>query len=160
MWKLRRLVWPEIIRRLIIMNVSDTCMSPGHAAILLYTVWQVLQLFLWELLGTLRSNDATATRTSLKKWIWVFSYSLYSDYSYPLTLPIVGEPSRQDFRITPYTIMHTFKNKRQNKTKPLGFQLLFFWRSRCRPRHWILKSLLTDETQPTIFAKKRQLYVI
>ena len=160
MWKLRRLVWPEIIRRLIIMNVSDTCMSPGHAAILLYTVWQVLQLFLWELLGTLRSNDATATRTSLKKWIWVFSCSLYSDYSYPLTLSIVGEPSRQDFRITLTSIMHTFKNKRQNNTKPLGFQLLFFWRSCCRPRHWILKSLLTDETQPTIFAKKRQLYVI
>ena len=82
------------------MNAS--AMSPAHAGILLYTVWQVLQLFLWELLGTLRSNDATATRTSLKKWIWVFSCSLYSDYSYPLTLSIVGEPSRQDFRITLY----------------------------------------------------------
>ena len=36
------------------------------------------------LLGTLRSNDATARRTSLKKWLSVLSvcpFSLYSDYS-------------------------------------------------------------------------------
>ena len=32
-------------------------------------------------LGTLRSNDATATRTSLKK-VCLRSFSLYSDYSY------------------------------------------------------------------------------
>ena len=43
-------------------------------------------------LGTLRSNDARATRTSLKK-VNLRSFSLYSDYSYPLTLSIVGEPS-------------------------------------------------------------------
>ena len=44
------------------------------------------------LLGTLRSNDATATRTSLKKWI-LRSFSLNRDYSYPLTLSNAGKPS-------------------------------------------------------------------
>ena len=44
------------------------------------------------LIGTLRSNDATATRTSLKK-VNLCSFSLNSDYSYPLTLSNVGEPS-------------------------------------------------------------------
>ena len=41
---------------------------------------------------TLRSNDATATRTSLKK-LYLRSFSLYRDYSYPNTLSNVGEPS-------------------------------------------------------------------
>ena len=36
-------------------------------------------------IGTSRSKGVTATRMSLK--------SLYSDYSYPLTSSIVGEPS-------------------------------------------------------------------
>ena len=48
-------------------------------------------LTLW--LGTLRSNVATATKTSFKKWIRVRSFSLYSDFYYPLTLLNVGEPS-------------------------------------------------------------------
>ena len=43
-------------------------------------------------IGTLRSNDATATRTSLKK-VYLRSFSLYRDYSYPITLSNVGEPS-------------------------------------------------------------------
>ena len=43
-------------------------------------------------LGTLRSNDATATRTWLKK-VYLRSFSLYRDYSYPITLSNVGEPS-------------------------------------------------------------------
>ena len=45
-----------------------------------------------EILGTLRSKDATATRTSLKK-VHLRSVSLYRDYSYPITLLNVGEPS-------------------------------------------------------------------
>ena len=45
-----------------------------------------------EPLGTLRSNDATATRTSLKK-VHLRSFSLYRDYSYPITLSNVGELS-------------------------------------------------------------------
>ena len=48
--------------------------------------------FLSSLRGTLRSNDATATRTSLKK-VCLRSFSLYSDYSYPINLSNVGEPS-------------------------------------------------------------------
>ena len=39
------------------------------------------RLCLSSLIGTLRSNDATATRTSLKK-VCLRSFSLYSDYSY------------------------------------------------------------------------------
>ena len=78
------------------------------------------------------------------------------------TLLIVGEPSRQDFRITRYinyAYIHCLKKTKDRTILSLwGFQLLFFWRSRCRPRHWILKSLLTDETQPTIFAKKKGNY--
>ena len=58
---------------------------------------QVLQVSYFKIkikdsLGTLRSNDATATRTSLKR-VNLRSFSLYSDYSYPLTLSKVGEPS-------------------------------------------------------------------
>ena len=49
-------------------------------------------VYLNTILGTLRSNDATATRTSLKK-VCLRSFSLYSDYSYPITFSIVGEPS-------------------------------------------------------------------
>ena len=49
-------------------------------------------VYLNTILGTLRSNDATATRTSLKK-VCLRSFSLYSDYSYPITLSNVGEPS-------------------------------------------------------------------
>ena len=45
-----------------------------------------------HLLGSLRSNDATATRTSLKK-VYLRSFSLYRDYSYPITLSNVAEPS-------------------------------------------------------------------
>ena len=45
-----------------------------------------------KLIGTLGSNDATATRTSLKK-VCLRSFSLDSDYSYPITLSNVGEPS-------------------------------------------------------------------
>ena len=44
------------------------------------------------IIRTLRSNDATATRTSLIK-VNLRSFSLYGDYSYPLTLSIGGEPS-------------------------------------------------------------------
>ena len=44
------------------------------------------------ILGTLRSNDATASRTSLKK-VYLRSFSLYRDYSYPITFSNVGEPS-------------------------------------------------------------------
>ena len=43
-------------------------------------------------IGTLRSNDATATRTSLKSKYYLRSFSLYRNYSYPLTLSNVGEP--------------------------------------------------------------------
>ena len=43
-------------------------------------------------LGTLRSNDATTTRTSLKK-VYLRSVSIYRDYSYPITLSNVREPS-------------------------------------------------------------------
>ena len=39
------------------------------------------RLCLSSLIGTLRSNNATATRTSLKK-VCLRSFSLYSDYSY------------------------------------------------------------------------------
>ena len=45
-----------------------------------------------NLLETLRSNDATGTRTSLKK-VYLRPFSLYRDYSYPITLSHVGEPS-------------------------------------------------------------------
>ena len=45
-----------------------------------------------SVMGTLRSNDATATRTSLKK-VYLRSFSLYRDYSYPITVSNVGEPS-------------------------------------------------------------------
>ena len=45
-----------------------------------------------EVTGTLRSNEATATRTSLKKGICVLSV-FYRNYSYPLTLSNVGGPS-------------------------------------------------------------------
>ena len=38
-------------------------------------------------LGSLESSDETATRLNLR------SFSLYRDYSYPLTLSNVGEPS-------------------------------------------------------------------
>ena len=43
-------------------------------------------------IGTLRSNDATVTRTSLKK-VYLRSFSLYRDYSYPITSSNVAEPS-------------------------------------------------------------------
>ena len=46
----------------------------------------------WPTIGTLRPNDATATTTSLKK-VYLRSSSLYKDYSYPITLSNVGEPS-------------------------------------------------------------------
>ena len=45
-----------------------------------------------KILGTLRSNNATATRTSLKK-VYLRSFGLYKDYSYLNTLSNVGEPS-------------------------------------------------------------------
>ena len=52
-------------------------------------------------LGTLRSNDATATRTSLKK-VCLRSFSLYSDYSYPITLSNAREanPPEAEFQGT------------------------------------------------------------
>ena len=54
----------------------------------------VIKKLLFSLtLGTLRSNDATATRMSLKKWICVLPVFIAFIRSYPLTLSIVGEPS-------------------------------------------------------------------
>ena len=44
------------------------------------------------LLGTLRSNDATANKNVALRVI-LRSFSLYRDYAYPLTLSNVGEPS-------------------------------------------------------------------
>ena len=44
-------------------------------------------------IGTLRSNVATATKTSLKKWINLCSFSLYCNYYCPLTLSNVSETS-------------------------------------------------------------------
>ena len=51
---------------------------------------KIVQMY-GKLIGTLRSNDATATRTSLKK-VCLRSFSLNSDYSHPITLSNVGEP--------------------------------------------------------------------
>ena len=52
---------------------------------------QTVQMY-GKLIGTLRSNDATATRTSLKK-VCLRSFSLNSDCSYPIALSNVGAPS-------------------------------------------------------------------
>ena len=49
-------------------------------------------VFFHLILGTLRSNHATVSRTSLKK-VYLRSFSLYRDYSYPITLSNVDEPS-------------------------------------------------------------------
>ena len=48
-------------------------------------------------LGTLRSNDATATRMSLKK-VYLRSFSLYRDYSYPITLSSRGTLLKLNFK--------------------------------------------------------------
>ena len=101
-------------------------------------------------------------------------FSLYSDYSYPFTLTIVGEPPEAEFQGTIFKLRKRNKissllvyvlYKRRNQaflrrsraktgkkwTKKcdarakLLFCLLiycFFLRSRCRPRRWILKSLM------------------
>ena len=60
--------------------------NPGYAPDLVVRVREPASL------GTLRSNDATATRTSFKK-VHLCSFSLYRDYSYPITLLNVGELS-------------------------------------------------------------------
>ena len=52
---------------------------------------QTVQMY-GKLIGTLRPNDATATRKSLKK-VCLRSFSLNSDYSYPIALSNVGAPS-------------------------------------------------------------------
>ena len=52
---------------------------------------KIVQMY-GKLIGTLRSNETTATRTSLKK-VCLRSFSLNSDYSYPISLSNVGEPS-------------------------------------------------------------------
>ena len=100
------------------------------------------------------------------------SFSLYSDYSYPLTLSIVGEPSRSwifkgpnsssereiNFRRCLFTSsikreiyrhFHVVVVQKRERNVQIcvmhvrSLNLLFFWRSRCRPRRWILKSILT-----------------
>ena len=65
----------------------------GMAKMLHKNVAQNVTKSCTKLLGTLRSNDVTATRTSLKK-VYARSFSRYRDYFYLLTLPNVREPSR------------------------------------------------------------------
>ena len=102
------------------------------------------------------------------------SFSLYRNYSYPLTLPNAGEPSwswipRDHIQVQrevkfpcclfTYSIKRHFHvvvvQKRAKKcTKKvwckckvvvfLNIKPIVFWRSRRRPRRWILKSLLPE----------------
>ena len=102
------------------------------------------------------------------------SFSLYSDYSYLLTLSNVGKPSwswissnisklRKWNKISSFLVyvLHKTRNKafsRRGRAK-MGkkytkkcdarakllfclLNLLFFWRSRCRQRRWILSSII------------------
>ena len=63
-----------------------------------------------SLLGTLRSNNAKATRTSLKNWICVNSSSLYGDYSY-LLCQMYANPPEFKFQGT------IFNFKKRNKIR-------------------------------------------
>ena len=63
---------------------SQTCLSVNH--------WHSIRDSESKS-STLRSNDATSTRTPLKKWICVDFLSLYRNCSYSLTLSNPGEPS-------------------------------------------------------------------
>ena len=49
------------------MNVS--AMSPAHAGILLYTIWQVLQLFLWELLTEVTQPTIFAKKKKMQLYV-------------------------------------------------------------------------------------------
>ena len=53
------------------MNVS--AMSPAHAGILFYTIWQVLQLFLWELLTDETQPTIFAKKEAIIRHLtWIF----------------------------------------------------------------------------------------
>ena len=69
-----------------------------------------------KLLGTSRSNDVTATRTSLKK-VNVRSFSRYRDYSY-LLCQMYANPSEFELQGT------IFKLRKRNKILSLLVQVL------------------------------------
>ena len=120
-------------------------------------------------LGTLTSNDTTATRMNLR------SFSLHSGYFYPRALSNVDGPSwswisSDHIQAQKEEYNFVVASLRPSKNEKLGIftsqscisgkemyrkgmmalakllfcflNLLFFWRSRYRPRRWILKSLI------------------
>ena len=69
-------------------------------------------LGLWQTMGTLRSNDATATKKSLKKWIWVFSVFIAIIPKH-LLCQLLANPPEAEFQGT------IFKLKNGNKISSL-----------------------------------------
>ena len=128
---------------------------------------QVLQVSYFKIkikdsLRTLRSNDATATRTSLKRWICVPSVFIAI---IPTHLNFRGpyRSSKREIKFRRCLFTSSIKRKIRHfhvvvvqkqernvqnsvmhvRSCCLGLlNQLFFWRSCCRPRRWILKSLL------------------
>jgi len=124
-----------------------------------------------ELSGTLRSNDATATRTSLKKWIYVLSvfiatiptHLLCQMYVNPPEVEFLGTLSEREIKlrclftysikceIRHFDVVFVQKRQRNVQTTVMygesyGFAYktycFYFWRSCCCPRRWIGQFLL------------------
>ena len=108
-------------------------------------------------------NENIAEKVKLR------SSSLYRNYSSPLPLSNVGEPSwsypsaylyPSAERETKFGYFHVVvvqkrgkkrRTKRRDARAKLLFcllNLLFFWRSCCRPRRWIFKSLVWRKPLP------------
>ena len=111
------------------------------------------------------------------------SFAHYNDYSYPLTLSIVGQillkrnfkgpnsSSEREIKFRRWLFTSSIKReirhfhvvvvqKRERNVQKSVMHLrsccfanqtnCFFWRSRCRPRRWILKWLMYDDERGPI----------
>ena len=127
-----------------------------------------------ELSGTSRSNDATATGTSLKMWICVISVFIAiipahlpcQMYANPPEVEFLGTLSkfRKRYKISSLFVYilhesqvglftsYSCKNGKEmykqvwctGKVVVLLIKPIVFWRSCCFPRRWIFKSLLAN----------------